>query len=371
MVARCNKVGVAIYADAVFNHMAAGSGQGMAGSSFSSRSFPAVPYTPDDFHHNPGDTGSNCAVTDFKNQTNVQECDLVGLPDLDTSSPKVQQTIGAMLKDLASLGVGGFRVDAAKHQEAGQLGAVLRDGPGLYGFMEVIEGAGEAVQPPMYYSDGQVTEFDFSAQLCDKVKNEGQLGQLAQFSASGWNLVPSENAVVFIDNHDSQRGSAGLTYKDGALYILANVFMLATPYGYPKVMSSYSFSDHDQGPPSTPVHSGGSSVACGLNQPWICEHRFPQIAGMVAFRKAVGDSPVVNTATGNNNDAIAFGRGGQGFVLINRGQGTWTATLDTGLKAGTYNDLLGVLSNPITVGSDGKANFEIPSLRAVALAVQS
>lgn len=57
--------------------------------------------------------------------------------------------------------------------------------------------------------------------------------------------------MVFIDNHDNQRGhGAGgsnvLTYKNGDLYNLANVFMLAWPYGYPKVMSSYAFSDSEQ-----------------------------------------------------------------------------------------------------------------------------
>ena len=29
--------------------------------------------------------------------------------------------------------------------------------------------------------------------------------------------------------------AAPLTYKDGALYTFANVFMLSWPYGYPKV----------------------------------------------------------------------------------------------------------------------------------------
>merc|ERR1719191_1943723 len=74
--------------------------------------------------------------------------------------------------------------------------------------------------------------------------------------------MPSGSAIVFLDNHDTQRGNAPLTYKYGDLYYFANIFMLAHPYGYPKVMSSYYFNDHDQGPPSTPVHSG-SSVACG------------------------------------------------------------------------------------------------------------
>ena len=53
-----------------------------------------------------------------------------------------------------------------------------------------------------------------------------------------WGLLPREHAVVFVDNHDTQRGGAELTYKSGALYTLANIFMLAHPYGFPKVCPS-------------------------------------------------------------------------------------------------------------------------------------
>merc|ERR1719461_2287530 len=77
-----------------------------------------------------------------------------------------------------------------------------------------------------------------------------------------WGLIPSKHAVVFLDNHDTQRGEAQLTYKNGELYQLANIFMLAHPYGYPKVMSSYYFDHHDQGPPSSFVHNG-DDVHCG------------------------------------------------------------------------------------------------------------
>ena len=56
--------------------------------------------------------------------------------------------------------------------------------------------------------------------------------------------MPADKAIVFVDNHDLQRGHAGdegtLSHKNGALYELANVFMLAWPYGYPMLMSSYA-----------------------------------------------------------------------------------------------------------------------------------
>jgi alpha-amylase len=68
-------------------------------------------------------------------------------------------------------------------------------------------------------------------------------------------LVPSHQSVVFIDNHDKQRGHGGggnyVTYQDGDLHTLAMVFMLAYPYGQPRIMSSYVFETSEQGPPAT------------------------------------------------------------------------------------------------------------------------
>merc|ERR1712048_480191 len=102
----------------------------------------------------------------------------------------------------------------------------------------------------MYTSLGEVTVFTYFRDLGPNIKQENKLQYLNTFGES-WGLLPSNSAVVFMDNHDTQRGEAPLTYKDGDLYTLGNVFMLAHPYGYPKAMSSYYFSTHDQGPPSS------------------------------------------------------------------------------------------------------------------------
>lgn len=73
---------------------------------------------------------------------------------------------------------------------------------------------------------------------------------------------PSDDLIVNIDSHDLQRQAplSSLTYTDGKLYELANIFMLAYPYGQPLLMSSYSFSSFDQGPPSTRVHGESSEL---------------------------------------------------------------------------------------------------------------
>ena len=89
MISRCNAVGVRILADGVTNHMAGGSGVGVAGTSYGNRNY--VDYVQSDFHHTTS-LSTNCGVTDYKSQSNVQNCDLSGLPDLDTSSSKVRLT---------------------------------------------------------------------------------------------------------------------------------------------------------------------------------------------------------------------------------------------------------------------------------------
>jgi alpha-amylase len=111
-------VNVGIVVDAVINHMAAGSGVGIAGSSFGNRQYKF--YSPNDFHHNTNDIYHNCQVTNYKDKYNVQYCDLVGLPDLMTSSDYVQGQIAGYINKVAAMGVVGIRIDAAKHQDDGE-----------------------------------------------------------------------------------------------------------------------------------------------------------------------------------------------------------------------------------------------------------
>jgi alpha-amylase len=197
MVNRCNKAGVKIIVDAVINHMAAGSGVGTAGSSYGSRSYPI--YSPNDFHHYDSTTASNCQVNDYSSKYNVQYCDLEGLPDLYTSSSYVQSTVASYLNHLRSLGAAGIRVDAAKHQDATELAGILSKLPDdFYVGQEVIGADGEAVQPSMYYDNGQVSEFYYSDYLCGNIVPDNKLKYLETFGES-WGLMPDKYAVAFID----------------------------------------------------------------------------------------------------------------------------------------------------------------------------
>lgn len=357
MVRRCNAAGVAIYADAVINHTAAfgGSGVGVAGTPWSLKHHPM--YSPQDYH-------ATCAITNYADRANVQNCELALLPDLDTGAAYVQNTLAAYLGDLRSIGVAGFRIDAAKHMFHGDIAGVLGRAGNPYVFLEVIGAAGEAVQASEYTYLGQVTEFAYGQHLAFLFRQ----GLLRDLRNIGDGKLPSPSAIVFVDNHDNQRGhGAGgdvLTYRDGSLYNLANAFMLAHPYGYPQLMSSYDFSNSDQGPPPP----GG----CGAPG-WVCEHRWTTIANMVGFRNVTSGQPLTNWWD-NGGNRIAFGRGGKGFIAINKDAGTMDQVLQTGMPAGEYcNVASGELSGgactggSITVDAGGEARFVVRPLEAAAI----
>ena len=148
MVQTCHAAGVKIYVDAVVNHMAGGAstGTGSGGSTYCHYAYPAVPYGTDDFHHC-GRNG-NDDIVNYGDRWEVQNCELVDLSDLKTESSYVRGKLTAYLNDLVSLGVDGFRVDAAKHMPAADLAAILAPVTGdPYVFSEVIEGGSRRADP--------------------------------------------------------------------------------------------------------------------------------------------------------------------------------------------------------------------------------
>lgn len=99
-----------------------------------------------------------------------------------------------------------------------------------------------------YTGFGAVTEFKFSEEIGRAFMGHNQLKWLQTWGPA-WDMLPSNDAFVFVDNHDNQRSDNAnvLTYKSRQQYIMAVAFMLAHPYGKPRVMSSFKFSAFDQG----------------------------------------------------------------------------------------------------------------------------
>ena len=432
--------GVKVYVDAIINHMAGDSGTGSNGTQFGNLNYrlfnddEPVVFSKDDFH-------PWCRIDwdqTLISAEEIQNCWIAegGLPDLATENSDVRDKIIRYFNSLIDMGVAGFRIDAAKHVKASELDSIysgmndLRSDADWFAanqrpvvYQEVIGGGpneGVGIDDFMFVVRGQemkVTEFSYGKRIGEKFRNDGN-GTLSDYlryefpiAGSGWGLVDSSYAVVFTDNHDNQRGHGNgywtstdnnsiggivTNYYDGAVYNLANVFMLAWPYGSPKVMSSYDwprnvieYTENDQvkrkdlndwvGPPST--DGATHDVSCGNG--WVCEHKWQAIAGMVGFSNYSQDAWNVGNSWHNSGNQIAFARqtaagASRAFVVINREGSALNRTFSTGLPAGSYCDVtqgsydfvaLSCSGPTVSVDSSGFATFNVPPMTASAIHV--
>ncbi|XP_017682658.1 PREDICTED: pancreatic alpha-amylase-like [Lepidothrix coronata] len=327
MVTRCNNVGVYIYVDAVINHMCganAGAGDhATCGSYFNAKTedFPAVPYSGWDF--NDGKCKSRSGdIENYHDISQVRDCRLVSLLDLALGKDYVRSKVAEYMNHLIDIGVAGFRIDAAKHMWPGDVRAFLDklkdlnttwfpEGTKPFIFQEVLDFCFALLSVVLFFVLGLLFVFEYCVRL----------GPVMRVFA-GFSL---------------------------ALYKMAVGFMLAHPYGFTRVMSSFRwpryFVDGKDindwvGPPS---NSDGSIKPVTINEDttcgndWVCEHRW-----------------------------LAFGRGNKGFIIFNNDDWSLNVTLQTGLPAGTYCDVISGQKNgdhctavEVHVAADGMAKFLI------------
>ncbi|MFJ4653192.1 alpha-amylase family protein [Nocardia sp. NPDC088792] len=367
LVRSCHSAGVQVYVNVVINNMSAlaGCGVGSAGSPYCHYSYPAVPYGDNDFHHcgTPADD-----IQDYHNRYQVFNCQTFGAADLATETDRVRDRIGGYLNDLLSLGVDGFRIDSAKYLPPADISAIERrlTRPAFV-YQEVLYDYQGPVQPQEYLATGDVMDARYAGSL-SAVFRQGRLATLHDFTSP----LPSDKSVVFVANHDTVHNGSTLSYADPRRYTLAHAFMLAWPYGRPKVLSDYAFTGYDEPPPSDALGRTEDSI-CGSG-PWQCEHSWPGIAGMVGFHAAVHDLPVADWFDDGDN-LIAFGRGRTGYLIIN---GARTAVTDhafhTSLPPGNYCNVLngpprdGICAGPTyQVDNAGWLHAALDPLSGIAL----
>jgi len=233
---------------------------------------------------------------------------------------------------MGNIGVKGFRVDASKHMWPGDLEAIqarvgnLPEGGRPLFYHEVIDMGGEPIKSQEYFGLGKVMEFRYGIKLANCIRG-GDFNCLTGIYDQGWGMADGLHAVVFVDNHDNQRGHGG---AGGVLtasgpghndwqYKVASAFMLAHEYGWKRVMSSYYFGNSDQGPPGNG---------------WVNEHRWSSIMNMVKFANTVVGTNVDNWQGGNN--FLGFSRGNKGFVAM----GDLNREFFTGMPDGEYCDII-------------------------------
>lgn len=371
MINTCHAAGVRVYVDVVGNHLAAGSGTSTAGAGFNASTLTYPRFSSLDFH-------PKCDIVDGDygspgNRNSVMNCRLVNLPDLKTESTYVRTELTNYLKKLLAMGVDGFRFDAAKHMAPADVLALVNAipkttnaGEALWITQEVIPD-GNVVRSD-YFAAGTINEFQFPYAMKGLFRNvygitlsqvRTVMGTPGNWGGT-WGFVDSSKATVFVNNWDTERNDSSMTTSNKSdpgndtngnkRYDLANIFMLAWPYGHAQLHSGFNFSNKDQDrPAASPFDANGNPL---INQSWDFVHRWSDIANMVKFRSTTAGTGVDNFVSGDANQ-IAFSRGNKGFVAINNSANSWNLNYTSLLPAGTYCNVVQGVVNSAGTGCTG------------------
>lgn len=339
MVQRCAKAGVDVYVDVILNHMAGiREARGFGGTVYRKYNYPAL-YSPSDFNFC-GLHGDN-QIRNYKDRFELQFCELLGLADLKTSSAAVRSSLKAYLDRLLDMGVTGFRLDAAKHMPSEDLRTIVSSvkRPAYY-VSETLIGPGDPVAITEYTPFSDVNVFPYAYDLA-RVLRGGYLSSWMNFQRI---YTASDQSVVFVENHDTQREQPLQSLsrdQEPESFKLAEVFMLTWPFGYPQLFSGYRFVSYDEGPPidkrgftTSPLNAQGDCVA-----PWRCEHREVYVKNLVRFRNRTAGVFAATKTWASGGDVFAFSRGALGFTVINARPTDLTgAVIPTDLPDGEYCD---------------------------------
>ena len=375
MVSKCNDAGVDVIADAVINHMAGGR-----------YNFPDVPYTNTNFHYFSPQHNCQQDIEDYSNVVQVQDCQLGGLVDLATEQPYVQGKIAAYLNSLLAVGVKGFRIDAAKHIPVADLAAIksqLTD-PNVFIINEVIGGPPE---PTSYYEIGALFGFDWAGSMKAGFGSYNSVADLDLPNAQYAGMGTSSLTVTMVNNHDTERNGASLSYKDGRNWLAANLFTLSEPFGIPMLYSGYDYASFDD----AAITKGGLNVcntgttvkARYVTGQMICTDRWTPIQGMIRWHKYVAGE--TKTRPFSDKSAYGYARGTKGYVLFNSSSANRTITVRSGLPKGTYCDVVSGGKSPIklvkgkrtcvgttvTVDAGTRAKAVVPAMGVIAIAPYS
>ena len=265
-----------------------------------------MPYGDDDFHHC-GRNG-NDDIANWGDRWEVQNCELVDLSDLATEASYVRGKLTGVPQrpGLARRGrlPGGRRQAPAGRRPAGDRSTGVTGDP--YVFYEVIEGGSGEPTPEEYAGIGDVTEFRYG-DVVGNAFRDGNLSNLNNLDGADAARRPATRSRSSTTTTPSATAGHVLTYKNGSSYALAEAFMIACPYGVPQVMSSFTFSNPEAGPPAS---SNGTTNPVELRQRLgvRAPHGGPRPTWSACATPR--PAPAVTNWWSNGGNQIAFGRGG-------------------------------------------------------------
>ncbi|WP_413283123.1 alpha-amylase family protein [Vibrio sp. MA40-2] len=364
MVTALNEVGVRVYADVVFNHMANEAylrtdldypsekdrqlyeqdwQKIQTLKVFGDLSQPL--FTENDFVEAFG-------IEDWKNKWQVQNGRISagqedpGLPTLRPNDHVVAMQ-QAYLKALKVMGVSGFRIDAAKHMSIEHLTKVwtkeITEDVHIFG--EIITDGGATqeeyktfLQP--YLEKTQLGAYDFPlfTTVFKAFQSDGDLTTLVNPYSFG-QALSSSRAITFAITHDIPNNQVfqGLLFDEESEW-LAYSYILGRDGGVPLIYTDLNT----------------SSIVDRTGEPrWLNSWRDPRMARMIAFHNFTHGETMVNMW--NHKHCLIFARGEKGLVTINKSDQAIPVSLDW------HSDMTDLLTGYEHKVEQGQLHLVIPA----------
>ncbi|MBE6051257.1 MAG: starch-binding protein [Clostridium sp.] len=339
MCKEAKKYGIKIVVDIVSNHLAVDWSQ----------ISPELRNNPSLFHNKGG------IYNDWGSRESVTQKDLLGLHDLNTQNPEVQNKVINFMKECVDAGADGFRFDTTKHIELPDdgsfgsnfwpnvLGAIRDYKPDIFLYGEVLQD----------YNNPHVSRYSAYGKYMgltadyygDEVRNEvnsKNLCNLVDYKSEG---VSPDRLVTYSETHDTyanggskSSGDSEWTIRKG--YEIVTARSQGTPLFLARPKSTgRNWEGKLEGPVGVPQNDWNNAEVREVNK----------------FHNAmIGEGEYIRYL---NNRTVAIERGNKGEVIINL-DGGYNGSIPTNLANGEYVDQM--TGNKVNV-FNGQMNIDVKS----------
>lgn len=240
LIDTAHDLGLKMILDVVPNHTAdylAGTSTTYSPSTYK----PASPLDDASYFHHAGD----CLFNGLETQTQIENCDLGGLDDLDQSNPVVSSHLMNTYKDWVDMGFDGIRVDAARSVPKPWL-ADFEAEMGVPTFGEVFVGDVDYVSEYQDYEWG-VLDFPYFFTVREAFSADTDMNKLGDLFDQDSKYANPNRLETFLDNHDRARF---LTWADDNYQRLrSGLTFLLTSRGVPVIYYGTEQADDGNGNP--------------------------------------------------------------------------------------------------------------------------